>query len=178
MLYYSLTMEAVATSITLVHLSDHTAHTENLSITTTTLLVLFKAIIFLYSEYQAKYKETYRLWHNTFAFKQLVRTETAVGGSLEDCVWKQYRQTDSWYCHGLTCMKCVLECGWENIICRMGYPARHRQQFRLERYGFNRCRHYNQKPFNLSCPFKRIGEVISCNLGSITVGQLQQYDDN
>jgi hypothetical protein len=81
-------MEAVDTPVTLVRLPDYTAHTENLSITTTTLIALFKATIFLYSENQAKYKEKYRMWHNTFTLKKLVRTETTVDGSLEDRVWK------------------------------------------------------------------------------------------
>jgi hypothetical protein len=75
------------------HLPDYTTHTENPSITTTTLLALVKTKNFLYSENQAKYKETYMLWHNTFAYKQLVRTETTGGGSSEDRLWKQYRQT-------------------------------------------------------------------------------------
>jgi hypothetical protein len=93
MLYYNLRKKAVDISVTLVHLPDYTAHTANPSITTTALLGLFKTIIFLYSENQSRYKETDRLRHNTFAFKQLVRAETAVGGSLQDSFCKQYRQT-------------------------------------------------------------------------------------
>jgi hypothetical protein len=43
----SLRMEAADSSVTLVHLPDYTAHTENLSNTMTTMLALFRAVIVL-----------------------------------------------------------------------------------------------------------------------------------
>jgi hypothetical protein len=50
-------MEAVDSSVTLVHLPDYTAQIENLSIKLTKMLALFRAIIVLYSENQAKYRD-------------------------------------------------------------------------------------------------------------------------
>ena len=86
-------MEAADSSVTLVHLPDYTAHTENLSNTMTTMLALFRAVIVLWSENQAKYNDTVCATTHSFRFQKFLRITTTVGGeSLEKRVWKQYRQ--------------------------------------------------------------------------------------
>jgi hypothetical protein len=134
--------------VTLAHLPDYTAHTENISITTTTLLALFKATVFLYSDNQAKY-----VYRDLQAMAQHIYIDAACK-NRNHCGWK-FRgsrlvtiQTDrqtgrqlllSWF--NMYEMRFGMWEGENNLSIQTFCSAP--TAVSSERPGLDRCRHYN-----------------------------------